>query len=131
MRGTDVDDVGVAPDVMIQWVEADHGGELAFSEHRLQLPHCHRIALSVIECKVADLKRLAFEERDIIGDTYLARDASTIKKILDGPCYVVARMFILEMVEPDECCFECEVSTGLVGGDPVRSQRQVPRHIRV
>jgi hypothetical protein len=131
VRGTDVDDVGIAPDAMIQWVEADHGGELAFSKHRLQLPHRHRIALSVIECKVADLKRLAFEERDIIGDTYLARDASAIKKILDGPCYVAARMFVLETVESNERCFERETSTELVGGDPVRSQRQVPRHIRV
>jgi hypothetical protein len=119
VRGTDVDDVGVAPDAMIQWVEADHGGELAFSKHRLQLLHRHRIALSVIECKVADLKRLAFEERDIIGDTYLACDASMIKKILDGPCNVAARMFVLETVESNERCFERETSTDLVGGDPV------------
>jgi len=54
-----------------------------------------------------------------MGDTYLERDASAIKKILDGPCYIVARMFVLKMVEPDEHCFECEASTGLVGGDPV------------
>jgi hypothetical protein len=113
--------VSVAPDAMIQQVKCDHGGELAFSKHRFQLPHRHRIALSVIECKVADMKRLAFKQRDIMGDTYLEHDASTIKKILDGPCYVAARMFILETVEPNERCFECEASTGLVGGDPVRS----------
>jgi hypothetical protein len=73
---------------MIQWVEYDHGGKLMFSEHRFQLPHCHCIALSVIECKVANLKRLAFRQRDIMGHTYIKCDASTIKKILDGPCYV-------------------------------------------
>jgi hypothetical protein len=113
--------VSIAPDAMIQRVECDHGGELVFSKHGFQLPHRHCIALSVIKCKVADLKRLAFERRDIMGDTYLECDASAIKKILDGPCYVAARMFVLEMVEPNECCFECEASTGLVGGDPVRS----------
>jgi len=56
-----------------------------------------------------------------MGDTYLEHDASAIKKILDGPCYVAARMFVLKTVEPNECCFECEASAGLVGGDPVQS----------
>jgi len=54
-----------------------------------------------------------------MGDTYLEHDASAIKKILDGPCYVAARMFVLKTVEPDERCFECEASAGLVGGNPV------------
>jgi len=119
VRRANIDDVSIALDTMIQWVEVDHSGKLAFSEDRFQLPHRHRIALSIIKCKVADLKGLAFEQRDIMGDTYLECDASMIKKILDGPCYVVARMFVLKMVEPNEHCFECEVSAGLVGGNPV------------
>jgi len=119
MRRADIDDVSISPDAMIQWVEVDHGGKLVFSKHRFQLPHCHCIALSTIKCKVANLKRLVFEQRNIMGDTYLEHDACAIKKILDGPCYVVARMFVLKMVEPDGRCFECEASTGLDGRDPV------------
>jgi len=121
VRRADIDDVSISPDVMIQWVEVDHSGKLAFSKHRFQLPHCHRITLSTIKCKVANLKRLVFERRNIMGDTYLEHDTCAIKKILDGPCYVVARMFVLKMVEPNGCCFECEASTGLDGGDPVQS----------
>jgi len=119
VRRADIDDVSILLDAMIQWVKVDHGGELMFSEHRFQLLHHHHIALSAIECKVANLKRLVFEQRNIMGDTYLEHDACTIKKILDGPCYVVARMFVLKMVEPDGRCFECEASTGLDGRDPV------------
>jgi len=61
VRRADIDDVSIALDAMIQWVEVDYSGKLAFSEHRFQLLHRHRIALSVIKCKVADLKGLAFE----------------------------------------------------------------------
>ena len=119
VRRADIDDVSISSDAMIQWVEVDHGSELAFSKHRFQLLYCHHIALSAIECKVANLKRLVFEQRNIMEDTYLEHDACMIKKILDGPCYVAARMFVLKIVEPDGCCFECEASTGLDGRDPV------------
>ena len=61
VRRADIDDVSIVMDTMIQWVEVDHSGKLAFSKHRFQLPHHHHIALSVIECKVADLKGLAFK----------------------------------------------------------------------
>ena len=121
VRRADIDDVSIALDAMIQWVEVDHSGKLAFSKHRFQLLHCHCIALSIIKCKVADLKGLAFKQRDIMGDTYLEHDTSVIKKILDGHCYVAARMIVLKTVEPDERCFECKASAGLVGGDPVQS----------
>jgi hypothetical protein len=48
--------------------------------------------------------------------TYLECNASTIKKIWDGhgPCYVAARMFVLETVESNEHCFEHKASTKLV-----------------
>jgi hypothetical protein len=32
---------------------------------------------------------------------------------------MLARMFVLKTVEPDERCFECKVSTGPVDGDPL------------
>jgi hypothetical protein len=62
MGGTNVDNVGVAPDMMLNWIEVDPG-HLAIGNARLELPHCHGIVLSVVECEVADLNDISDAKR--------------------------------------------------------------------
>lgn len=57
MRGADVNDMRVTSDALIQVIEVDRNGCLAFREQRLQFSHSHRIVLGVVECEVADLRK--------------------------------------------------------------------------
>lgn len=67
MRGTDIDDVCVTPDTMVQVVKIDRNVCFTFREQRLQLSHSHRIVLGIVECKVADLKKVKGHTRMIYG----------------------------------------------------------------
>jgi hypothetical protein len=62
MGGTNVDNVGVALDTMLDQMEVDPG-HLAIGNVRLELPHCHGIVLSVVECEVADLNDISDAKR--------------------------------------------------------------------
>jgi hypothetical protein len=57
VRETDIDDVCVTLDTMVQVVKIDHNVCFTFCEQRLQLSHSHHIVLGIVECKVADLKK--------------------------------------------------------------------------
>jgi hypothetical protein len=57
MGGADVDYMGVTSNAMVQMIEANRNGRLAFSEQRLQLSHSNCVALSIVEREVADLRK--------------------------------------------------------------------------
>jgi hypothetical protein len=70
----------VTSDALIQVIEVDRNGCLAFREQRLQFSHSHRIVLGVVECEVADLKKiLRCEQIDIARKPYLECDIGPIK----------------------------------------------------
>jgi hypothetical protein len=62
MGGTNVDNVGVAPDTMLDWMEVDPG-YLTIGNARLELSHCHGIVLGIVECEVADLNDISDAKR--------------------------------------------------------------------
>jgi hypothetical protein len=62
MGGTNVDNVGVAPDTMLDRMEVDPR-HLTIGNARLELPHCHGIVLSVVKCEVADLNDISDAKR--------------------------------------------------------------------
>ena len=47
----------VTSDVMVQVVEANVNGHLAFGKQRLQLLHSYGVVLSIVQCEVANLMR--------------------------------------------------------------------------
>ena len=79
MRGADIDDVCVTPDAIIQRVEADQVGYLAFGQQVLKLFHGRCVVPGIVESEVADLKwRLTCKHIDL-GNRYLKCNASPIK----------------------------------------------------
>ncbi len=42
---------------MIQMIEVNNNGHLAFAKPKLQLSHSDCIVLSIVECEVANLKK--------------------------------------------------------------------------
>jgi hypothetical protein len=62
MGGTNVDNVGIAPDMMLDRMEVNPG-HLAIGNARLELPHCHSIVLGVVKCEVADLNDISDAKR--------------------------------------------------------------------
>jgi hypothetical protein len=57
VRCADVNDVCVTPDVAYKVIELKVDGLLTVSELRLQLLHGYSVVLSVVECKVANLRK--------------------------------------------------------------------------
>lgn len=57
MGRTYVDDVRITSDTMIQMIEVNNNGRLAFAEPKLQLSHSDCVVLGVVEREVADLKK--------------------------------------------------------------------------
>jgi hypothetical protein len=55
--GADVDYMGLTLNAMVQMIEANRNGRLAFSEQRLQLSHSNCIALGIVEREVANLRK--------------------------------------------------------------------------
>jgi len=54
---TYVDDVRITSDMMIQMIEVDNNGCLAFAEPKLQLSHSNCVVLGIVKREVADLKK--------------------------------------------------------------------------
>ena len=55
MRGADIDDVCVTANPVVQMIETDLS--IAFSKPRLQYSHSNCVALRIVKCDVANLKR--------------------------------------------------------------------------
>ena len=77
MGRTDVDDVRIAPDTVIQRMEVD--SDLAFVKQTLQLSHSDSIILGVVEREVANLKKGLPNEQVVVRRTYIERNSSPIK----------------------------------------------------
>ena len=58
MGGTYIDNVSVVPDTMFHQMEVDPR-HFAFGSERLELPYCHGIVLSIVECEVANLNDIS------------------------------------------------------------------------
>jgi hypothetical protein len=97
MRAADIDYVCVASDAVIQMVEVDRDGRLAFREQSLQLLHRYCVVLGVVECEVADLKNsLGCERIDIARRTLSVMSARSSKysiafAMLTPECFFLRR----------------------------------------
>jgi hypothetical protein len=86
-----VDDVSVTSHAMVQVVKVDRDHRLAFRKQGLQLLHCHRIILGIIEGEVADLKSLNWDTSKEISDS--ARCTLSVRSVQSSKCRMVFAIF--------------------------------------
>ena len=55
MRGTDIDDVRIASDAVVQMVKVDHVGYLTLGQQTLKHFHGRSVICSVVESEMTDL----------------------------------------------------------------------------